>query len=157
MDRYATSLNKKIMNEGLDQLAFKFFKLFAQYESALKEQGYFKKGGRDVVSANWDLFANQKIGSNFLQDLGANADAANYILQYPPKKQIVNNQEKIVWDDVKNTDKSVQALFGHICRTRNNLFHGAKFNGSWFDPERSEALLSKSLNILEYYRSRLGL
>lgn len=145
------------MDMTLDQLAFKFFKLFAQYESALKEQGYFTKGSRDLVSVDWDRFANQKIGSNFLQELGATADAAKYLLEFPPKKQIVNNQGEIVWDDVNNIDQSVQALFGHICRTRNNLFHGAKFNGSWFDPERSETLLSKSLNILEHYRSQLGL
>jgi hypothetical protein len=71
-------------------------------------------------------------------------------------KQVVDERNKIIWKEVPNEDHSVQALFSHICRTRNNLFHGAKFNESWFDPERSNSLLRKSLAILEHYRSWLN-
>ena len=35
-----------------------------------------------------------------------------------------------------------------VCRVRNNLFHGGKFNGHWFEPQRSDELLSHALVIL---------
>jgi hypothetical protein len=72
-------------------------------------------------------------------------------------KQSINAEGKIIWKKVPNNDKTVQTLFGHICRIRNNLFHGAKFNDTWFDPERSKTLLEKGLLILEHYCTRLGI
>lgn len=145
------------MHEHLDELAYKFFKLFAQYESTLKERNFFRTDRTGKVIVDWDRFANEVVGTNFRTDLGEFAAYAEYILDQPPKKQVVDNCNRIVWADVANQDQSAQALFGHICRTRNNLFHGAKFNGSWFDQERSYELLKKSLAILEYYRPRLGI
>ena len=112
------------MQMHLDELAFQFFKLFAQYESTLKERGFFRRGGRGEVLVDWDRFANEVIGPNFRNDLG---NAANYILQNPPMKQSVNEDGKIIWIEVPNDDQSVQALIGHICRIRNNLYHGAKY------------------------------
>lgn len=139
------------MEEHLDELAFRFFKLFAQYESSLKERGFFRANRNGAVVVDWDRFANEAVGSTFREDLGRNDTAAEFILESPPMKQAVDNG-KIVWAEVANDEKSVQALFGHICRMRNNLFHGAKFNGTWFDPERSNALLENGLVILEHYR-----
>lgn len=46
----------------------------------------------------------------------------------------------------------MQALFGHIRRIRNNLHHGAKFNGTWFVPERSQKLISSALEILIHFK-----
>lgn len=135
----------------LDQLACKFFKLFAQYESSLKEQSYFRIVGQNQPEADWDKFANEKIGSDFLQNLGDKTELAMYILEKPPMKQVVENGQ-IVWQEVSNNEKSVQTLFGHIRRIRNNLHHGAKFNGTWFDPERSEKLISNALEILEHFK-----
>lgn len=144
------------MNNNLDRLAFSFFKLFARYESSLKEQGYFQpRNGKILV--DWDRFANEVIGTNFIEELGDNAAHAHFILEQPPKRQVVDDAGQIIWQDVPNQDKSVQALFGHISRVRNNLYHGAKFNGTWFDPQRSKALLSASLEILEHYKSRIGI
>ena len=45
-------------------------------------------------------------------------------------------------------------LFLLIRRVRNNLFHGGKFNGKWFEPERSEALLQHGLVILRHCGTR---
>ena len=101
---------------------------------------------------DWDRFANEVVGSSFLEGLGKKREAAEFIFDAPPKKQTVNDQNKIIWAEVKNDDRSVQALFGHISRMRNNLFHGAKFNGTWFDPDRSKALLEKGLVVLEHYQ-----
>lgn len=143
------------MENALDTLAYRFFKLFAQYESTLKERNFFRAERNGNIIVDWNRFANEVVGANFKIDLGESVEAAEYILQQPPMKQVVNEYNKIIWTEVSNEDQSTQALFGHICRTRNNLFHGAKFNGSWFDPERSEALLQKSMVILVHYKARL--
>lgn len=144
------------MHQELDQLSFRFFKLFARYESSLKERDFFiSNKGRLIV--DWDRFANDVIGSAFLEKLGNNRHAAEYILENPPKKQSVNEQGKIVWVEVPNNERSVQILFAHISRIRNNLYHGAKFNGTWFDPDRSRELLSKGLIILVSFQQQLGI
>lgn len=141
-----------IMNDELDLLAFRFFKKFAQYEFSLKESGFFQVN-RTKIIVDWDKFANQVIGQDFLDKLGDSATSAKYILNNPPKKQIFEGG-KIVWKDVSNNEKNVQTLFGHIGRVRKNLFHGAKFNGSWFDPERSLLLLRHSLAILNCLKAK---
>lgn len=143
------------MSVDLDQLAFSFFKLFARYEFALKERGYFQADKSGNIIVDWDRFANEVVGKNFKSELGALALSAEYILDQPPKKQVADGG-KIIWADVPATDKSVQILFGHIGRMRNNLFHGAKFNGTWFDPERSKALLTHALAVFEYFRKKAG-
>lgn len=143
------------MQKRLDNLAFRFFKLFAQYESTLKERGFFRADNRARISVDWGRFANEVVGEDFGNHLGEQASAADYILQYPPMRQSVNNAGKIIWEEVSNADRSVQMLFSHICRVRNNLFHGAKFNHTWFDPERSKQLLESSLTVLEHYRTWL--
>ncbi|PKG73079.1 hypothetical protein CXF86_19585 [Shewanella sp. GutCb] len=143
------------MDKQLDLLAFKFFKLFAKYESTLKEQGYFEVRGRDQINVQWDRFANQIIGRGFLEELGEHRGCAEYILQNPPKQQAVNEEGKIIWKDVPNNESNIQILFGHICRVRNNLYHGAKFNGTWFDPERSLLLLENSLIVLKIFEHHL--
>ena len=141
-------------NRHLDKLAFRFFKLFAQYEATLKERNYFnERSGR--IEPDWNRFASDVVGARFKQELGTISESVNYILQHSPMRQTVNDDHKIIWQEVPNDDKSVQALFGHICRMRNNLFHGAKFNGTWFDPDRSKALLNHGLVILEHYKDRL--
>ncbi|MES2049972.1 MAG: hypothetical protein V4447_16350 [Pseudomonadota bacterium] len=124
------------MHQELDQLSFRFFKLFARYESSLKEKDFFTLT-KGKLTVDRDRFANEVIGSAFLEKLDNNRHAAEYILENPPKKQSVNEHGKIVWPEVPNNERSVQILFAHISRIRNNLYHGAKFNGNWFDPERS--------------------
>jgi len=142
------------MDDQLDQLAFKFFKIFAQYESTLKEMGYFRSNnGRIIV--NWDRFANEIIGSDFQNSNGEIKMDIEYILEYPPMKQTVNSHGEIIWKEISNEEKNVQILFSHISRIRNNLFHGAKFNGTWFDPERSYKLLTKGFSILDFYKGKL--
>jgi len=142
------------MEQQLDDLAFKFFKLFAKYESSLKQRDYFQVNDNGKISVDWDSFSNEVIGNTFIDQLGDKVNSANFILESPPKRQAVNEHKKIIWEEVPNTDKSVQALFGHLCRMRNNLFHGAKFNGTWFDPERSKELLKHGLIVLEHFSGK---
>lgn len=135
------------MPEDLDKLAFSFFKLFAQYEYALKAMQYAQSGAGGQAEPQWDRFSNE-IGRLVLDDAnGELLDAINYLFDHPPKKQILQNGV-LSWQNVNNVERSPQILFSHIRRVRNNLYHGGKFNGRWFDPDRSEELISKSLLVL---------
>src|SRR3546814_18633912 len=50
--------------------------------------------------------------------------------------------------DVCSSDLRSDFVLTYVRRVRNNLFHGGKFNGRWFEPQRSEQLLKHSLTIL---------
>ena len=137
------------MNEQLDNLAFRFFKVFAQCEYALKAMGYGRATRGDAAEADWDRFAND-IGATLFNEHDANiANAIEYLLQQPPKRQVWINGA-IEWAEVRNDERSPQILFAHIRRVRNNLYHGGKFNGRWFAPDRSNELISKSLLLLDH-------
>jgi hypothetical protein len=136
------------MSKQLDDLAFQFFKLFAQYEYALKAMGYATAGRNGQAEPDWDRFANQ-VGAPIMDVLDQDlAVARQYILEFPPKRQIWVNNE-VQWEEVPNLERSPQILFSHIRRVRNNLYHGGKFNGSWINPDRSRELIGKSLHILK--------
>lgn len=138
----------EIMQTDLDELAFRFFKLFAQYEYALKAMGYGTAGYNGRAEPDWDRFSNEIGAAIMVPQEAALAEARKYIFQYPPKRQIwVNNA--VQWQDVPNTGRSPQILFGHIRRIRNNLYHGGKFNGRWIDPDRSRELIGNALVLLE--------
>ncbi|PHS35530.1 MAG: hypothetical protein COB07_13100 [Sulfurovum sp.] len=95
------------------------------------------------------------MGSNFIEQLAGKSSAAEYILENPPMKQVVNEHNQVVWQQVPNNDRSVQTLFGHISRVRNNLFHGAKFNGTWYDPDRSRELMKHALIVLMHFKDKV--
>jgi len=135
------------MPEDLDNLAFCFFKLFAQYEYALKAMQYARSGVGGQAEPEWDRFSNE-IGRLVMDEAsGELLDAISYLFDHPPKKQILKDRV-LFWQSVETAERSPQILFSHIRRVRNNLYHGGKFNGRWFDPDRSEELISKSLLIL---------
>lgn len=137
------------MSAELDQIAFRFFKLFAQCEYALKAMGYGRAGKADAAEAEWDRFANE-VGVLLLREQSADVVAARtYLFENPPKRQVWVDGS-VAWADVQNNERSAQILFAHIRRVRNNLYHGGKFNGRWIDPDRSAELISKSLLLLEH-------
>lgn len=143
-----TSPNRGLdFSEYPDELAFYFFKEFARFEYALKAADF--NCGEGEAKPNWDKFAKtvrdtfENISSQELQD------AVNYILSNPPQKQVVKNG-KLDWDKslCENSYKADKLLV-YVRRVRNNLFHGGKFNGHWFAPQRSEELMHHSLIVLE--------
>lgn len=136
------------MTERLDNLAFRFFKLFAQYEYALKAMQYARSGARGQAEPEWDRFSTEVGRLVLAEPTEELLNAINYLFDHPPKRQVLNDGV-LSWQNVDAVERSPQALFSHIRRVRNNLYHGGKFNGRWFDPDRSEELISKSLLILE--------
>ena len=138
-----------------DSLIFKFFKLFSAFEYELKSRGYVL-GSNKKVSADWDRFVKEKIDTNFLTTLGDKAISAEYLLKYPPKKQVLDENDNLIWDEV-DCGQNKHALFDYIKRVRNNLFHGAKLNYSYkeIDEERDVKLLNHSYVILEFFQREI--
>lgn len=133
-------------NQHLDQLAGKLFRVFSRTEYALKAAGY--NNGDGAAEANWRAFALA------VEDLIANpthqelCEAIDFFFSAPPKKQVII-EGVIQWKTSEpTTDSQADKLLIYVRRVRNNLFHGGKFNGHWFEPDRSEPLLRHSLTIL---------
>lgn len=130
----------------LNELSLQVFRTFARCEYALKAAGFHNGEGK--AEANWRGFA-LSIEDLFVEPLTPALKAAvDYILAHPPKKQIIKN-DLLEWEAAPpETDSRADLVLLYVRRVRNNLFHGGKFNGHWFDPERSEVLLRHSLQIL---------
>ncbi|MGE5153415.1 MAG: hypothetical protein ACM3ST_05310 [Bdellovibrio bacteriovorus] len=131
----------------LHQLATDFFRTFSRVEYALKTAGYLVQHKKNA-EADWTAFA-QEIDYAFLcVKTEALKEAQNYIFMHPPRKAI-NNNGKIEWERVVPDHKNqTDLLLQYVRRIRNNLFHGGKFNGRWFQPERSGPLVHAGLVIL---------
>ncbi|MEQ3724349.1 hypothetical protein [Alcanivorax sp.] len=135
------------LNADLDSLSSNFFREFSRSEYALKAAGFHN--GEGNAQANWAAFALQV--EPYIQNPGdaSVSEAIKFILHEPPKKQIIRDG-LIQWDAAEpNHNSQAENLFVYIRRVRNNLFHGGKFNGHWFAPERSEALITCSLVVLK--------
>ena len=128
----------------LDKLAVELFRKFARIEYALKATGFHHGEGK--AKPNWDKFASSVSG--VLEKDPAIAVAIEYIIEKPPKKQVIRNQ-LLEWEDATPNVSKTHEILLCVRRVRNNLFHGGKFNGHWFAPERSKELLLHSLTILD--------
>lgn len=130
----------------LDALAYEFFQEFARYEYCLKVTG-LRKDSR-TAQACWVKYASEVsevINAPKTEDL---SEAISYFEKYPPKRQVVKD-DVLDWDDTLPKHKNkAELILRLVCRVRNNLFHGGKFNGNWFEPERSEQLIRHALVIL---------
>ena len=130
---------------GLDDLANEFFREFARYEYCLKRVGLRKESR--TAGACWKSYAAE------VRDVIDNAtgeveDSISYFKESPPRKQVVENGDLEWSDQIPDHDNDSELILLLICRVRNNLFHGGKFNGRWFEPERSEDLIRHALVIL---------
>ena len=131
----------------LDLLAFSFFREFARCEYCLKAVGLLE-GSPSKPQADWGTFAAQVIA---VFDMPPNAEtegAIQYYLTHPPKKQVVLDGVLSWSTTLPNHQSQAELVLLLVCRVRNNLFHGGKFNGHWFEPQRSEELLHRGLVIL---------
>ncbi|WP_394143214.1 hypothetical protein [Vibrio atypicus] len=134
--------------ENLEKLSFDFFKLFSRLEYALKVTGFNTGDGN--ANANWGEFSLNIDALFFSSENQELKKSYNYVLANPPKKQIIENG-LIKWSSVQPTHNcQTDLILLYVRRIRNNLFHGGKFNGHWFAPQRSEELLYSSITILEH-------
>lgn len=133
---------------NLDALAFEFFREFARCEYCLKVVGLREPNRRDPT-ADWGAFASE-IRPTLEGPHAAKLQASvQYYIDHPPKKQIQQADGLLGWSDVLPDHKhQAELILRLVCRVRNNLFHGGKFNGHWFEPQLSEDLLSHALVIL---------
>lgn len=132
----------------LNELAFDFFREFARCEYCLKAVGFRKRNSRDVL-ADWVAFADDIRPVLEMPDSTELKEAVQYYLNHPPKKQIERVDGMLDWQDIPPSHKhQAELVLRLVCRVRNNLFHGGKFNGHWFEPQRSEKLLKYALVIL---------
>lgn len=131
----------------LHKLAGDFFRLFSRLEYALKANGYLIPNRRNA-EADWARFAveiHDAFNSLEVEELEY---AISFMLNEPPKKQI-NANGLVEWDEPPpNASNQTDLLLQYVRRVRNNLFHGGKFNGRWFAPERSGPLIDSSIKIL---------
>ena len=128
-------LSKMVVGSSseLDCLAVELFKKFARVEYALKAAGFHY--GEGEAKPNWDKFSSSVGG--LLEKDPAIAAAIKYMIEKLPKKQVIRNQ-LLEWEEaIPNASKTHEILLC-VRRVRNNLFHGGKFSGHWFAPERSK-------------------
>ena len=123
------------------------FRKFARFEYALKAAG-FHHGDGDA-EANWPKFARSV--SKTLEEPKSPKleEAIQYILKTPPKKQAIRNGT-IQWEDGDpGKIPRPELILFYVGRVRNNLFHGGKYHGQWFPPDRDCDLLRHSLTVLD--------
>jgi hypothetical protein len=133
---------------NLDHLAFEFFREFSRCEYCLKVVG-LRDPMRKDPTADWGAFSNEV---QHVLEAPSSAElkkAVEYYLAHPPKKQISRSDGVLDWkESLPDHKHQAELILRLVCRVRNNLFHGGKFNGHWFEPQRSEELLKYALSIL---------
>lgn len=145
-----TLRNTSAPETRLTRLTAEFFRTFARMEYALKAAGYHR--GEGDANPDWQRFAVTVEGAVANPDDRRLRAAIDYISQRPPRKQVIRNGQ-LAWEDaIPQTNSQADLLLLYVRRVRNNLFHGGKFNGHWFEPERSDALIRHSLVILRACR-----
>lgn len=130
------------------ELVFRFFTVFSLFEYALKQVGDIRKG--EFAEPDWDMFAariNEKFDRNRTDEL---KEAVEYLLTFPPKKQVVENKRIVFCTVLANKPSNTGDLSVYIRRVRNNLFHGGKFG---YDENRDSRLIECCLIVLEEWAS----
>lgn len=129
------------------ELLLDFFLRFSRFEYALKTSNYFQRCTQEA-KPDWDSFAVSLQGT-FRADRNEELQrACEYIVGYPPSKQVIIGGS-VDWQ-VSNKghgESDIQFLLRMVRCIRNNLFHGGKHNDE--DTERTERLLRNSLTILK--------
>jgi hypothetical protein len=138
-------------------LAIQFFLFFSRFEYALKRLPKISDKGSGV-QPDWDGYAKEKFtgngeGVNRWQRIQRRADfleAAEYLINEPPKKQVLKDGVLRWKERTKQELKlSMPELLVLVRAVRNNLVHGGKFkDGPIEETSRDEKLLRHSLIIL---------
>jgi hypothetical protein len=140
------------------RLLLEFFLNFSRFEYALKASGYFKRANPsrqnrpDPPDANpdWCRF-RMEMRTIFRIDRNEELlEACQYILDDPPRKQVIVNDSAAWETPVRSQHESeIEFLLRMVKCVRNNLFHGGKHNIELHeDTQRTELLLRSGLVIL---------
>ena len=131
------------------KLVFEFFFVFSRFGHALLHCGYFQKN-REDASPDWDRFAKEHDGAFSPDSSEQLQEAVQYYENFPPKKQVIENDQLTVQDSIPQNQERLVRLVILLRRARNNLFHGEKFRGllEGLDPQRDIKLLEYGLTIL---------
>jgi hypothetical protein len=113
-----------------------FIALFAGIERRLKDSGQIKRGKR-IAEADWITFSDA-LGSNFFVEI-QRSGKANSLIAEPPRTRMAAG---LVFSPENPFPlENVQDLFLRgVCRVRNNIVHGEKFDVSGSGWERDEIL-----------------
>jgi len=131
------------------KLAVRFLAVFTRMEYALKVGG-FAKGDETKVDPNWDVLANT-INDAFLAIDDANVvEARDYLLNLPPRKQVlIDGEVQFVDQQINLKQARTQQVLRMVRIVRNNLFHGDKYlRDGEQEPGRNERLVSAGLHVL---------
>jgi hypothetical protein len=133
-----------------------FFIFFSRFEYSLKRIREYAKQKNTGVEADWDRFA--KDHNNVFDDRRTSEleRAVKYLQEYPPRKQILNEEGTLDviptgWKctPVQNIPLLPQLILS-VKRVRNNLFHGGKFHsGDFLDQGRNTELIENCMVVLK--------
>ena len=133
------------------KLICNFLAVFSRMEYSLKATEEYICGSEKKVEPKWDSFAND-INEIFLQIKDEDAElksAVDYLIKYPPKKQIIDDGKLIFQErKLEKGQKLTQQILLMVRTIRNNLFHGGKYYKNTKD--RDLLLIKHSLKIYLY-------
>lgn len=111
-----------------DELVVQFFVTFSRFEYALKRAGYVK--GSHYASADWNSFAKKKLETKIASVQNPEfIKAKAFLLDAPPQKQIVVNNNHMRWQNnlKRHEEGDAEYVLRLVRDVRNNLFHGGKY------------------------------
>lgn len=132
--------------KDIDKIAFKLFKNFCILEYKLKRDGFVRGRPGKKPGIDWESYVKEVLDESLFDELSSNPIVSKMI-EEPPKKQVLDDESKVIWK-TQSPPENLNELLLCVRRVRNNLYHGGKFNGSWFDEIRSGFLLEASILIL---------
>lgn len=132
--------------KDIDKSAFILFKKFCILEYKLKKYGFVRGNPRQNPGIDWERYVNEVLDERLFNQLSSNP-LVSQMIEKPPKKQLLNDERKVIWEP-QELPENLNELLLCVRRVRNNLYHGGKFNGTWFDENRSSFLLEASIMIL---------
>ncbi|PBB41185.1 hypothetical protein CK222_23745 [Mesorhizobium sp. WSM3866] len=118
-------------------------RVFTRFEYALKDGGFGKAGRKNVVEADWDLFASRELKAPFFAAVKAKALAPT-LMTNPPSRQTLQGST-LGWDTVP-PPANVTELLVAVRRVRNNLVHGGKSGDQ--DSDRNDSLVAEAIEVL---------
>lgn len=136
-----------------DEVVLEFFVTFSRFEYALKRAQFVKGDKHHNAQPDWCRFAREVAGR--LDDVKDEEfkGAKSYLLQNPPRKQVLRDKS-MSWEAncKRNQESEGQYLLRLVRDVRNNLFHGGKYDQGSVDDHslRNNDLLKASLTILDW-------